>query len=643
MALLPYGGVPPKFKSGTVPNSITPTGGNGILVGIGTDAPAYTLDVGGIINIPTTASTTAGFIYQNGVRFIHSAGATSNFFAGQQAGNSTVTGTGNVGIGFQALLAISTGTRNMAVGRGALGAVNTGTQNVALGQAAGGAITAGSNNFALGYSALANGDTDENIMIGQNSGITLVSGGANTFVGDQTDASVNSIGGSIALGARSTVTASGQWVVGHAAKKITDAYFGSGVTGTTLSDITFNASGGSGADKAGASLILAGGKGTGTGVGGSIIFKGAVAAGGSSSALNSLSTYMTILSTGKVGIGASTPQQLLNLGVGQYLQNLPTPVLISTTGVAGGTLVNGTTYYYVITARDVGYDGYYGGTSGETIISNEVSFVAGATNKSAQLAWTRVVGTNGYRIYRSTTSGVYTNTYIATAAVGATTYTDTGIATQNFTPPSATTAAITRFTSTGEGVVGGNLYLGDNSTATPHSIRRSTYANTGARIMEFQNSDSGLVAYVGGKSGDVISATYSYLAAFYFNGIALGGDGGTNVVNLGTSAGGNGILENNLGYLMIQGGSTYEIRFRIGTSQKAVIDQNGTMGIGVASPNANAILDVASTTKAFMPPRMTTTQKNAVGTPTAGMVVYDSTLGKLAVYTGAAWETVTSI
>lgn len=69
---------------------------------------------------------------------------------------------------------------------------------------------------------------------------------------------------------------------------------------------------------------------------------------------------------------------------------------------------------------------------------------------------------------------------------------------------------------------------------------------------------------------------------------------------------------------------------------------SGNIGIGT-SPNSNAILDVASTTKAFMPPRMTTVQKNAVASPTAGMVVYDSTLSKLSVYTGAAWQTVTSV
>ena len=37
-----------------------------------------------------------------------------------------------------------------------------------------------------------------------------------------------------------------------------------------------------------------------------------------------------------------------------------------------------------------------------------------------------------------------------------------------------------------------------------------------------------------------------------------------------------------------------------------VIDSFGNVGIGTPTPNANAILDITSTTKAFMPPRMTT-------------------------------------
>ena len=39
--------------------------------------------------------------------------------------------------------------------------------------------------------------------------------------------------------------------------------------------------------------------------------------------------------------------------------------------------------------------------------------------------------------------------------------------------------------------------------------------------------------------------------------------------------------------------------------------------------------------------QVTTTQKNAL-TPSAGWVVFDTTLGKLCVYSGSAWQTVTS-
>ena len=81
----------------------------------------------------------------------------------------------------------------------------------------------------------------------------------------------------------------------------------------------------------------------------------------------------------------------------------------------------------------------------------------------------------------------------------------------------------------------------------------------------------------------------------------------------------------------------------IGTNTlgNSLIFDNGTnIGIGTPTPNTNAILDIMSTTKAFIPPRMTTIQKNAI-TPTAGMVVYDITLNKLCVYT-TTWETITS-
>ena len=53
--------------------------------------------------------------------------------------------------------------------------------------------------------------------------------------------------------------------------------------------------------------------------------------------------------------------------------------------------------------------------------------------------------------------------------------------------------------------------------------------------------------------------------------------------------------------------------------------------------NASALLDIQSTTQGFLPPRMTTTQVEAIE-PTAGLVVYDTTTNKLQCYDGGSWN-----
>ena len=88
-------------------------------------------------------------------------------------------------------------------------------------------------------------------------------------------------------------------------------------------------------------------------------------------------------------------------------------------------------------------------------------------------------------------------------------------------------------------------------------------------------------------------------------------------------------------------------RFRILKSGFFALNGSGEISgstvIGGTGINASSQLEVRSTTKGFLPPRMTTTQKNAIATPAAGLVVYDTTLGKLCVRGAAAWETITSV
>jgi hypothetical protein len=62
----------------------------------------------------------------------------------------------------------------------------------------------------------------------------------------------------------------------------------------------------------------------------------------------------------------------------------------------------------------------------------------------------------------------------------------------------------------------------------------------------------------------------------------------------------------------------------------------GTMVVGAAAASgSSAALEVKSTTQGLLLPRLTTTQRDAVNTPLAGLLIYNSTAGKIQAYTEA--------
>lgn len=78
------------------------------------------------------------------------------------------------------------------------------------------------------------------------------------------------------------------------------------------------------------------------------------------------------------------------------------------------------------------------------------------------------------------------------------------------------------------------------------------------------------------------------------------------------------------------------------SSPTMILNQSQQVYINPAAniyPSAQLAVD--STTRGFLPPRMTTTQRNAIASPAVGLMVYDNTVNKLYVYTGA-WEQITS-
>lgn len=67
-------------------------------------------------------------------------------------------------------------------------------------------------------------------------------------------------------------------------------------------------------------------------------------------------------------------------------------------------------------------------------------------------------------------------------------------------------------------------------------------------------------------------------------------------------------------------------------------NNSGNIGVGTSTPNTSAIVELSSTSKGFLPPRMTTTQRTAISSPPEGLCVYDLTLHKLFVFDGTVWQ-----
>lgn len=155
------------------------------------------------------------------------------------------------------------------------------------------------------------------------------------------------------------------------------------------------------------------------------------------------------------------------------------------------------------------------------------------------------------------------------------------------------------------------------------------------------NSDSDAIVL---NSGTTPGANDPFLRISTAGLVAIGATGGTqdHVVNgklrIGSASGpqiaasstnlvisGNCYVGSTSGPLLIASGTSLRVDggFRVGGSSQA-----------------SAIVEFSSTTQGFLPPRMSTAQKNAISSPANGLIVYDSTLDQLFLYNGT-WKQVT--
>ncbi len=183
-------------------------------------------------NISLDNSTASvGNVYKGGQLFLHNFGL-SNLFIGTDAGNLTMSGSGNVCMGVSPLKNNLTGVGNVAVGVLTLDENLNGSNNAALGNGALGSNTDGQNNSALGTTALGNNQTSSSNTAVGFSAAGLTTGGSNTAVGSlalQTnttgsnntalgrgaDVSANNLTNATAIGYNAVVSASNKVRIGN--------------------------------------------------------------------------------------------------------------------------------------------------------------------------------------------------------------------------------------------------------------------------------------------------------------------------------------------------------------------------------------------------------------------------------------------
>lgn len=294
------------------------------------------------------ALTSSSSFTWNGSSLIY-AGTNPAEFRGSGGSTSTVLGsgsaasnTGAVALGYNAQAG---GSNGIALGTSAV--TGTGAGNISIGQLATGSGSYGigiglgtsyaSNDIVIGYSAAGGygggvaigyqpSATSNAVAMGMNasavsSGVAIgpytdtggssavalgASAQASQSYGVAIGESANDAYGSIAIGRASTTTAYGQFVAGSSSTPYSDVYFGRGIAYGAPVSTTLNATGGSGTDIAGGALLLAGGKSTGAGVGGSVKLQTS-AAGTTGTTLNSLSTMLEVTGDQKIGLYGVTP------------------------------------------------------------------------------------------------------------------------------------------------------------------------------------------------------------------------------------------------------------------------------------------------------------------------------------------------
>ena len=176
-------------------------------------------------------------------------------------------------------------------------------------------------------------------------------------------------------------------------------------------------------------------------------------------------------------------------------------------------------------------------------------------------------------------------------------------------------------------MVGTTTPNGSYGVTVEQSVSASLVGISVKQLSSSGNSGSAYNLVANNGNGRIIKASGGWNYKFSKNNdlILLNDANGGNICLLADYSGG---LANN-----------GEIHFGAGGSATAqvILRKSGSLDINSAE-ESSAILNVASTTRGFLPPRMTTAQRDLIATPAAGLLIYNTTTNKFSGYDGTNWN-----
>lgn len=487
--------------------------------------------------------------------------------------------------------------------------------------------------------------------------LTATTGGAPTWANPATSGTVTSVsftGGIITV---ATATTTPALTVAGTSGGI--PYFSSATTWATSAALAANSivlGGGAGAAPAttttGTGVVTA--LGVNTGTAGAFVVNGGALGTPSSGTVTNLTGTASININGTVGATTANTGAFTTLsatGVTKIGGNLlvGTTTDFTTTTVAGGAEVAGYGIYpYVATGttNTATYSGInwftptaFSGNNGSS--SQTLSGIISTVNIKND-------GSGGINLVRG--DAIQGNSYVESTAIAS------RVRSQGALFSATRYSATDLSTRTDNQIFGAIINVNHNTTA-PGTIVSSNFQ--AVSITASNNSGTatshigvGSTVTVGNGSGAPTTAstsTYAFISQTYTVGQASGNTAtvttGSSFYAVGPTVAATGTMTTYYGLFLGSATVTGTLTNNWGVYSADTAATNyfgGTVGIGTTSPAATAILDVQSTTKGVRFPNMTTAQKTAI-TPAAGTVVFDTTLAKLCVYSGAAWQTITSI